>query len=195
MIAVAACSVSRRRGAVGPRTDPKAAVESAGGQTIRVNRDKEEVRIEYESCCTYADGADEAARGQGRRPSGPAAGRSSSPATRRGRTERDRTIVLDGRRAARRVSDGLERDAPSRRPIPKPTACVRAPGAVEFSRGRMPGRASGLTYDKNRDVLTILDEAVVRVAPDEQGAGALDIIAGIGRVQPAGACHPLRAAA
>ena len=31
---------------------------------------------------------------------------------------------------------------------------VRAPGPVEFSRGRMSGSGIGMTYDKNQDVLT-----------------------------------------
>ena len=38
-------------------TDPKAVVESADGRTIRVNRDQEEVRIEYDKLLTYEDGS------------------------------------------------------------------------------------------------------------------------------------------
>ena len=39
------------------RSDPTALVESAGGRTIRINRDKEEIRIDYEKTLTYADGS------------------------------------------------------------------------------------------------------------------------------------------
>ena len=39
------------------RSDPSALVESAGGRTIRINRDKEEIRIDYEKTLTYADGS------------------------------------------------------------------------------------------------------------------------------------------
>src|ERR1019366_6173148 len=38
---------------------------------------------------------------------------------------------------------------------------VRAPGPVEFSKGRMSGGGMGMTYDKERDVMTILAAAVV----------------------------------
>jgi lipopolysaccharide transport protein LptA len=55
---------------------------------------------------------------------------------------------------------------------------VRAPGPVEFGRGRMNGSGVGFTYDKTRDVLTILDRAEVRMAPDEKGEGTVDIDAG-----------------
>jgi lipopolysaccharide transport protein LptA len=55
---------------------------------------------------------------------------------------------------------------------------VRAPGAVQFERGAMRGTAVGLTYDKGRDMLSLLDKVVIRVAPDEKGEGAADIDAG-----------------
>jgi lipopolysaccharide export system protein LptA len=51
---------------------------------------------------------------------------------------------------------------------------VRVPGPVEFTRGRMKGTGVGATYDKNRDVLWVLDQAHVTVAPDATGGGALD---------------------
>ncbi len=38
-------------------TDPKAVAESATGRTIRLNRDQEEVRIEYDKLLTYQDGS------------------------------------------------------------------------------------------------------------------------------------------
>ena len=36
--------------------DPKAVAESVTGRTIRLNRDQEEVRIEYQKLLTYQDG-------------------------------------------------------------------------------------------------------------------------------------------
>jgi lipopolysaccharide export system protein LptA len=55
---------------------------------------------------------------------------------------------------------------------------LRVPGAVEFSRDRMKGRGVGATYDKTRDVLWVLEQAHVTVAPDAAGAGALEANAG-----------------
>src|SRR6185436_13402268 len=49
---------------------------------------------------------------------------------------------------------------------------------VEFARGRTSGNGNGMTWDKTLDVLTILDQAVVHVAPDAKGASAAEITAG-----------------
>lgn len=51
---------------------------------------------------------------------------------------------------------------------------VRIPGAVEFKKGRTTGGGQGATYDRNRDVLWILDKARITVAPDSSGKGAMD---------------------
>src|SRR5262245_23955783 len=40
-----------------PRGDPRAVVESASGRTFRINREHEEIRIEYEKLFSYADGS------------------------------------------------------------------------------------------------------------------------------------------
>lgn len=58
------------------------------------------------------------------------------------------------------------------------TGVVTVPGAVKFSRGRMSGTGLGATYDKNRDVLWILDKAHITVAPDAAGSGAAEANAG-----------------
>jgi LPS export ABC transporter protein LptC len=58
------------------------------------------------------------------------------------------------------------------------TGVVTIPGPVKFSRGRMSGSGVGATYDKNRDVLWILDKAHITVAPDSSGGGAAEANAG-----------------
>ena len=55
---------------------------------------------------------------------------------------------------------------------------VSVPGPVTFTRGRMTGRGVGATYDRKRDVLWLLADAQVSVAPDETGGGKLDATAG-----------------
>ncbi|HEY7500464.1 MAG TPA: LptA/OstA family protein [Vicinamibacterales bacterium] len=55
---------------------------------------------------------------------------------------------------------------------------LRIPGAVEWTKGRMKGSGVGATYDRNRDVLWILDQARVTSAPDASGGGALEATAG-----------------
>ena len=51
------------------------------------------------------------------------------------------------------------------------------PGAVAFRRGRMHGTGVGATYDFNREVLWLLKEAHIAVAPDDKGQGALEATA------------------
>jgi LPS export ABC transporter protein LptC len=57
------------------------------------------------------------------------------------------------------------------------TGVLTVPGPVEFTRGRMKGTGVGATYDKTRDVLWLLAQAHVTVAPDAAGAGAADATA------------------
>jgi lipopolysaccharide transport protein LptA len=53
---------------------------------------------------------------------------------------------------------------------------TRIPGPVEFKRGRMTGSGVGATYDQARNVLWLLDQAKVDVAPDKKhGEGAIHV--------------------
>src|SRR5918994_6275126 len=54
---------------------------------------------------------------------------------------------------------------------------VRAPGAVSFKKGAMSGTGVGMTYDKNTDVLTIVEKAHVRMV-DEGGNTTGEFAAG-----------------
>lgn len=58
------------------------------------------------------------------------------------------------------------------------TSVITVPGAVQFTRGRMTGSGTGATYDQTRDVLWLLADARIKVAPDEQGKGGVDATAG-----------------
>jgi lipopolysaccharide export system protein LptA len=57
------------------------------------------------------------------------------------------------------------------------TGIANIPAAVTFTKARLSGQGIGGTYDKTHDVLSILDQAVVNFAPDDQGAGALNATA------------------
>jgi len=52
---------------------------------------------------------------------------------------------------------------------------ARIPGKVTFTRGRMSGTATGATYDQAREILWLLQDAVVDVKPDDAGSGAVHI--------------------
>jgi lipopolysaccharide export system protein LptA len=51
---------------------------------------------------------------------------------------------------------------------------VTIPGPVQFARERLSGSGVGATYDKNRDVLWLLDQATMKIAPDEKGSGGAE---------------------
>ena len=54
---------------------------------------------------------------------------------------------------------------------------LTVPGPVEFSRRRMKGKGIGATYDKNRDVLSLQEQAHIVVAADESGKGGAEATA------------------
>jgi lipopolysaccharide transport protein LptA len=68
------------------------------------------------------------------------------------------------------ASDGMVVDT-ERATYNENDSIVRAVGHVKFSRGRMSGSGIGMSYDRNRDQLTVLDEVVVNMAADRAGAG------------------------
>jgi lipopolysaccharide transport protein LptA len=51
---------------------------------------------------------------------------------------------------------------------------ITIPGALEFTKERMRGSGVGATYDQNREVLWILDQAKIAVDPGQDGLGGLD---------------------
>jgi lipopolysaccharide transport protein LptA len=160
-------------GRVSP-TDPKALVETSKGTHTRHSLSHEDVDIVFGHLTTYTDGStrlDDVAftttRANGRqfRITGKEAKVANSE-TEYALTGDVRIEVSDGmiirtERAAYTEKDGI----------------VRAPGPVEVTRGRMSGTASGMTYDKATEVLTLLADVHVRTAPDERGAGAMDMTA------------------
>lgn len=52
------------------------------------------------------------------------------------------------------------------------------PGKVDFVRGRMTGSGVGATYDRNREVIWLNEQAQIHVAKDPAGEGAMDGTAG-----------------
>jgi LPS export ABC transporter protein LptC len=90
--------------------------------------------------------------------------------------QKESTIALDGD-VRLGASDGLTAKT-EHATYATSDGTVRAPGPAEFARGRMQGTGVGMTYDKGRDALTLLDQAVVHIAADAQGAGAAEVSSG-----------------
>ncbi len=50
---------------------------------------------------------------------------------------------------------------------------LTVPGKVTFTRGRMKGDGIGATYDRDRSVLWLNEQARITVAPDPAGQGGM----------------------
>jgi lipopolysaccharide export system protein LptA len=172
--------------------DPKASIESAKGSTIRFTGTKEEVRIDYAAASSYTDGSKKLT------------GVKITTEREGGRkfivTANQADVTADDKDYSATGDVHVCQLPPDQHPRLEefPKDCVesggldvrtervdyrendgfvRAPGPVEFHRGRMNGSGRGFVYAKNVDVLTILNDAVVHVAPDAKGAGGLELAA------------------
>src|SRR6266851_2293557 len=157
-------------------TDPGAIAESTRGRITRVTLSREDVSVEYQRLSTYADGSTRmfGVKVVTTERSG---GRTDTITGNEGQVgQRDSVITLNGdvRLAA---SDGLTART-ERATYAESDGVVRAPGPIQFARGRLTGSGVGMTFDKNADALSILDQAVVRMAPDARGAGGVDVASG-----------------
>jgi len=150
------------------RSDPAAVVESAGGRTIRLTRDKEDVRIEFDRLLTYPDGSK---RMQGVTVTATRdSGRTYTIRGAFGQAEDgEGAITLEGN-VTLTSDDGLTVKT-ERAQYVKQEGGMNAPGLAEFSRGRLTGSGIGVTYDERQDILTLLDQATVRIAPGNGESG------------------------
>jgi lipopolysaccharide export system protein LptA len=158
------------------RTDPGAVVETTGGTLGRFKGSREDVSVTYQKQFAYPDGSSKLT-GVTIVTDEKDGSRTFTITGNEGRlAKNEATIVLDGNvRVA--GSDGMTL-VTEHATYTEAEAMVRAPGPVEFGRGRIKGNGVGMTWSKNYDVLTILDQAVVHVAPDAKGANGAEVTSG-----------------
>jgi lipopolysaccharide transport protein LptA/LPS export ABC transporter protein LptC len=175
-LAVVVAFAFQRRVEVAPepltRADPKAILEIIDAWSQRQNRDKEDVRIYYKQLRSYEDGS---AKLSGARITTTRSG---------GRTFTITADLVDvGRNEEHYAAEGNVHVTTSdgfaletgRATYAESDAIVRAPGPVTFSRGATTGSGVGFTYNKNTDVLRILDQVVINTVPKEPGAKPMKI--------------------
>jgi LPS export ABC transporter protein LptC len=160
-----------------PRTDPGAVVETLGGHTTHLTANREDVAITFEKQLVYEDGSsklqgvtvvfDERNGGTRTFTITGKNGRLSKGAT---TMELDGSVKLQG-------SDGMT-VLTEHASYADVDAVVRAPGAVDVTRGKMHATGVGMTWEKTPDVLTILDQAVVHIAADGSADGPSDVSSG-----------------
>jgi len=161
--------------AAATRTDKDAVVESTKGQSYRQKGASQDIRIDYDKLFTYQSGR---SRFVGARIS--VTGRAGRDFEIRANeaeiAENQSQIDLRGA-VVITTSDGLKVETDTAT-YTESDGVTRAPGAVKFARARMTGTSVGASYDRQRDVLWLLDQAHITVAPDDKGAGGADVTAG-----------------
>ena len=156
------------------RVDPNAVAESAGGRTVQASGTRVPGVLDYERSLTYADGTS--------RLIGPklTTTRNGQPfivtgkEAALGQDQAHVTITGDVKLTS---GDGLN-VAAGEAAYDRTDGIVRAPGPVSFAKGTLSGTAVGMTYDEKADILSLLDRAVVKVAPGKDTGGGADITAG-----------------
>jgi LPS export ABC transporter protein LptC len=155
------------------RTDPNAVVESTTGRVMKFSGAREDVTVEYEKQSTYKDGT---SNFQGVRViSEERNGKRTFVITAREAIvgANESTITMNGS-VTLTASDGLVVRS-EHATYTESDATVRVPGPVDFARKRLTGSGVGMTYDKNQDLLVILDQAHVLIASDASGSGGTEV--------------------
>jgi LPS export ABC transporter protein LptC len=156
------------------RLDPKAVIESSGNIVQQVRGTRQDFLIEAERQLTYEGGATKLL---------------GVKITVRNRGGRD--YVVTGREAQAgenqkelQLSGGVELKASDgftvrtdNAAFSQDTGLMTAPGGVTFGRDRLSGSGTGMSYDKNADVLSLADQSHVSFH-DEQGKTTLEFTSG-----------------
>lgn len=166
-------SIGRRSGpsleVPAPREDPNATSEVRGGHLIQARGAQTDFRIFHEKVFTYPDGRNRIVglRAELHRvKEGNLTITAEEGEVAPGRTD----VSLRGN--VRCVSeDGLELTT-NEGSYSESEGIFRAPGRVRFAKGRASGTGVGMTYDDRRDVVWLLDQAVVEFAGEGEEAPA-----------------------
>ena len=156
------------------RLDPKASIETIGGDAVQLKGERQNLRIEFASQTTNEAGETKLhgvkimvdnREGRNYVVTGKEAflGKQNSSFDVRG------DVKLE-------TSDGLTATG-QQATYTEAEKIVRVPGDVKFNRGRMTGSGIGFTYDEQRDTMWILEKADVKFAA-EKDAGPLAFTAG-----------------
>jgi lipopolysaccharide export system protein LptA len=140
---------------------PGVVVESSGAKVTRFKLSRQDVAVESARQLTFADGSTKletvtvhVSEREGRTFQLAAAEATIGP--------NQSTFEVRGR-VKMEASDGLAVLA-DHASFDAQEAILRVPGKVRFTRGQLSGTSLGATYDRNRDVLWLLDKADVKVA-------------------------------
>ncbi len=178
VIAVVAVTVRQRqppaKSVPVTRVDPKAVAESAHGRMAQATGVRVPGVVDFDRMLAYGDGTF--------RLIGPkftkSRGNEQFVVTgQEARIGKDQSQVAISGHVKLASSSGLDVRA-GQATYNRVEGVVRAPGPVSFSKGTLTGTSVGMTYDEPRDILTLQEQAVVKVAPGKSTGGGADITAG-----------------
>jgi LPS export ABC transporter protein LptC len=171
-------SMGERRSQAPPapvqRSDPKSVFEGEQVGLQRLRQTQRDFSITSSRTVSYEDGSQKmfAVEITVRKSDGRSYVVTADEAT-AGKEQRERQLTGH---VKLKVSDGFEMTT-DRATHNQDDNIVRAPGAIAFSKGRMSGSGGNATYDQNRDLLTITEQAKVNMS-DEKGQPTTDFTAG-----------------
>ena len=165
-----------------PRTNPHSIAETSGGTSFSYEPDGTlRYKVDYEALLAFADGRTVMKNAVITLPDRDGrtitvAGGEMEVITAEGAQE-DLATVKAWNGVTLEASDGL-RVTSADATYEGKTGMLTVPGPVQFSKDRMTGSGVGATYDRDRDVLWLLNQATLDVAPDAAGGGAVHATAG-----------------
>lgn len=160
---------------VEPGGDPAAVLESTGAVVMQTKGETQDFKVEAARQLTYAGGVTklEAVKVTVLERAG-----RNFEVTGREAAMQNEASRIDMRGDVRlAASDGLVATT-DEASYDDAEGMLRAPGEVWFSRGALSGSGVGATYDRNRDVLWLQNDARITVAPDAAGTGGMAMVAG-----------------
>jgi lipopolysaccharide export system protein LptA len=157
------------------REDPAASAQSTSGELLNLLRDAENFRLEYDKLFTYPDGRQKL---EGARVFVPnRAGRDFTVKAREADVGVGQEHIQMKGAVQLESSDGLVARTEAAT-YSQTEGILRAPGPASFIKGRMSGSSVGMVYDKGRDAISMLDKAVMAVAPVSPEEPRVDITSG-----------------
>jgi len=160
-----------------PRTDPGAIIESTKGQVLRWSSSREDFTVYFNRQLTYEDGSTKLIGLRIVAPERGSGGRTFEVTAREGQVgQKESNFTVDGN-VVLTASDGLQART-DHATYAESDGVVRTPGPASFTRGRVSGTGTGMTYDKGRDLLWLNADSHVRIGADKNGAGSADVTSG-----------------
>jgi LPS export ABC transporter protein LptC len=156
--------------------DPDAVVQSTGAVLEQIQGVRQDLRVQADHLLSYPDGSTRFV-GAVKLSLDDRTGRSFTVTGEQADVAPDQSKVLMRGDLRIEGGDGLSASA-DEASWGKQDGIIRVPGHVEFERGRLSGSAIGMTYDQDRDMVWLLEEAVLNLPTGESSGEVLSITAG-----------------